>query len=275
MLKGMSLALQGELAGSAAATQVLLDETRVLPDATRRLAFVARMAYFAQRVAVVAGDEARLRALQVEVERHRQDPDWFLPEGFRLCCEGYVAMADGRIADACHAWRSALLDESRIDVYGQSVEIRLRLAHALARNAEHGEAVPLLQPVFARLADPREHGMAITAGPQVLAELAEQRWGTRLAAEQQQLLRRWAEAAKALRGGAGPATPAASSIPHDLLSAREREVLERIAAGDSNKLIARAFDLSPHTVKRHVANILDKLGVSTRGQAAAWVRQHG
>ena len=50
------------------------------------------------------------------------------------------------------------------------------------------------------------------------------------------------------------------------------EVLARIAAGDSNKLIARAFDLSPHTVKRHVANILDKLGVQTRGQAAAWHR---
>jgi ATP/maltotriose-dependent transcriptional regulator MalT len=43
-----------------------------------------------------------------------------------------------------------------------------------------------------------------------------------------------------------------------------------IAAGDSNKLIARAFDLSPHTVKRHVANILDKLAVQSRGQAAAW-----
>ncbi|WP_083440751.1 LuxR C-terminal-related transcriptional regulator [Aquincola tertiaricarbonis] len=58
------------------------------------------------------------------------------------------------------------------------------------------------------------------------------------------------------------------------LSPREREVLERIAHGDSNKLIARAFDLSPHTVKRHVANLLDKLGVASRGQAAAWYRQH-
>lgn len=33
----------------------------------------------------------------------------------------------------------------------------------------------------------------------------------------------------------------------------------RMAAGDSNKLIARAFDLSLHTVKRHVAHILNKL----------------
>jgi LuxR family maltose regulon positive regulatory protein len=59
-----------------------------------------------------------------------------------------------------------------------------------------------------------------------------------------------------------------------VLSEREREVLARLAAGDSNKLIARAFDLSPHTVKRHVANILDKLALSSRGQAAAWYHDH-
>lgn len=56
-----------------------------------------------------------------------------------------------------------------------------------------------------------------------------------------------------------------------MLSQREREVLQRIAAGDSNKMIARALSLSPHTVKRHVANILDKLGARSRSQAAAWL----
>ena len=56
------------------------------------------------------------------------------------------------------------------------------------------------------------------------------------------------------------------------LSTREMEVLAHIAAGDSNKLIARYLDLSPHTVKRHVANILGKLGVASRGQAAARYR---
>jgi DNA-binding NarL/FixJ family response regulator len=55
--------------------------------------------------------------------------------------------------------------------------------------------------------------------------------------------------------------------------AARRIAPRRTAAGDSNKLIARAFDLSPHTVKRHVANILDKLGVQSRGQAAAWHRE--
>ena len=63
--------------------------------------------------------------------------------------------------------------------------------------------------------------------------------------------------------------PAAAPAPV-ALSGRECEVLERIAAGDSNKMIARALALSPHTVKRHVANILDKLNLRSRGQAAAW-----
>jgi len=57
------------------------------------------------------------------------------------------------------------------------------------------------------------------------------------------------------------------------LSEREREVLAMLAGGDSNKLIARALNLSPHTVKRHVANILAKLDCVSRGQAAAlWLR---
>ena len=71
-----------------------------------------------------------------------------------------------------------------------------------------------------------------------------------------------------------PALPLASSAPSACaLSQREREVLQRIAAGDSNKMIARALSLSPHTVKRHVANILDKLGARTRSQAAAWLQR--
>ena len=71
-----------------------------------------------------------------------------------------------------------------------------------------------------------------------------------------------------------PPLPMAPSAPAACaLSQREREVLQRIAAGDSNKMIARALSLSPHTVKRHVANILDKLGARTRSQAAVWLQR--
>ena len=82
----------------------------------------------------------------------------------------------------------------------------------------------------------------------------------------QQLLLAALERAREQQGS--PAS--ASAVPQVALSIRECEVLQRIAAGDSNKLIARALDLSPHTVKLHVANILDKLDLRSRGQAAAW-----
>lgn len=45
-----------------------------------------------------------------------------------------------------------------------------------------------------------------------------------------------------------------------------------MAAGDSKRHIAPAFGPSPHTLKRHVANIRDKPGLTSRGQAAAWFR---
>jgi LuxR family transcriptional regulator, maltose regulon positive regulatory protein len=67
--------------------------------------------------------------------------------------------------------------------------------------------------------------------------------------------------------------PSAIATHHESISPREMEVLELIAAGESNKIIARRLDLSPHTVKRHVANILGKLGVDSRGQAAARYRE--
>jgi LuxR family maltose regulon positive regulatory protein len=71
-------------------------------------------------------------------------------------------------------------------------------------------------------------------------------------------------------GAPAPAPLSAPSAGTEGLSAREAEVLELMARGQSNKVIARTLDISPHTVKRHVANILDKLGLESRGQAAAW-----
>ena len=66
----------------------------------------------------------------------------------------------------------------------------------------------------------------------------------------------------------------APKAPDAALTSREREILECIAAGDSNKAIARTFGLSVHTVKRHVANILGKIGVNSRVQAAMWMTAH-
>jgi NarL family two-component system response regulator LiaR len=54
----------------------------------------------------------------------------------------------------------------------------------------------------------------------------------------------------------------------DVLSAREREVLSGLAAGLDNDAIADRLYLSPNTVRTHVGNILKKLGVHSRAEAA-------
>jgi DNA-binding CsgD family transcriptional regulator len=59
------------------------------------------------------------------------------------------------------------------------------------------------------------------------------------------------------------------------LSPREREVLDRVAAGFSNKVIARELELSPNTVKFHLQAAFDKLGVSSRAEAVAVAMRRG
>ncbi len=59
------------------------------------------------------------------------------------------------------------------------------------------------------------------------------------------------------------------------LSAREREILVVIARGASNKEIAREFELAESTVKIHVQNILRKLNLTSRVQAAVYAVEHG
>ena len=67
--------------------------------------------------------------------------------------------------------------------------------------------------------------------------------------------------------------PASSELAG--LSEREREVLRLIARGASNKEIAAALFLAEGTVKNHVTNILEKLGVGDRTQAALRARELG
>jgi DNA-binding NarL/FixJ family response regulator len=63
-------------------------------------------------------------------------------------------------------------------------------------------------------------------------------------------------------------TPHQEEVPSERLSPREREVLELLAQGQTNREIAQHLTVSLSTVKIHVEHILAKLGVSDRTQAA-------
>ncbi|MGW0778381.1 response regulator [Streptomyces sp. NPDC002835] len=70
-------------------------------------------------------------------------------------------------------------------------------------------------------------------------------------------------------------TPGSGTGRGSSLTEREREVLALIADGRSNREIARALVLSEKTVKTHVSNILMKLDLADRTQAALWAVRHG
>lgn len=84
---------------------------------------------------------------------------------------------------------------------------------------------------------------------------------------------RFQEAVIAFCGGR-----AVDEVPQDpftALSPREREILSLIAAGLGNGEIGERLEIREKTVRNHISNIYDKLGVWTRAQAIVFARDHG
>ena len=291
-LQAVLLALRGRAAASAATIDTLIAELEGGGKPLRVRVYLGLYLFVALRCAAIADDLPAVARLATRLAANdAQGQDW-LSGTQRACAGAYLAWAHGDLDEACAGWRQMLDLEHRSDLHGQIVETRLRLADALRRRGRPpGEAAAVLLPLFERLDSSGEWGAALMAGPALLQRLAAHDWNGALNATQRARLQHWAATALAIAaapGGTGdraatlPAAPDTSAGSAAMataggagpLTGRELEVLERIAAGDSNKVIARVLDLSPHTVKRHVANILDKLALASRGQAAAWYREN-
>jgi DNA-binding CsgD family transcriptional regulator/tetratricopeptide (TPR) repeat protein len=137
--------------------------------------------------------------------------------------------------------------EAGVGLRHELADARLRLAETLAEADEHERA---RAEVLAAWAAIEELG-ARSLGPRAARAAA---------AAHVTLPRR--------SGGPG------SSRADTLLTPREREVLTLVAAGRSNRAIADELFISVKTASVHVSNILAKLGVSSRTEAAAWAHAH-
>ena len=263
-------AWRGERSEALAAAQGLLNDLDDPLSRDRRAIWRGYYQLFLARIALLVGDVPLLRRLQQRVPLKRGGIEPALLAQQRITLAAHLAWAEQRWDAACSAYQQALVHEAQLQLFGQHIEVRLRLAHACQALGREMQAEQVLQPLLQAVQSDQESA-PLMAGVQVLADLS--RLGKALPGPLRERLAQWCERAQSLcpsRPGAAPAPAPANNT----LSERELEVLQRIAAGDSNKLIARAFDLSPHTVKRHVANVLDKLNLSSRGQAAAWYREH-
>ncbi|EJO32510.1 response regulator [Achromobacter marplatensis] len=77
------------------------------------------------------------------------------------------------------------------------------------------------------------------------------------------------------RGAASQAAQASGSAERHRLTARETQIVQCLARGASNKVIARELDVSETTVKIHVQNVLKKLNLTSRVQVAVYAVEHG
>jgi DNA-binding CsgD family transcriptional regulator len=87
--------------------------------------------------------------------------------------------------------------------------------------------------------------------------------------------RKLAAAAALLVAAGYTVLPPLDGTEHPRLSARDQQVAALLLDGASNKLIARALDISVHTAKFHVTAVMDKLGARNRADAVSIILREG
>ncbi|GAA4339711.1 hypothetical protein GCM10023165_19260 [Variovorax defluvii] len=248
-----------ESCDAIAAQAALLDRSSDMP--LTFLAVVVRSSAAIEDWPVV---RAHLPALHLESGQENPGMRVFIRN-----VKAQLAFHDGRTGEALAMFRELAASSTELDTNTLDATVRTRLALAELAAGSPAAAWQALAPLIERVAASGNVGQILGAGAPVLNALLVASWGTAAPREGLASLRRWLEIARQFKAGAQAAPHAAAA--HDAgLSARELEVLALLADGQSNKLIARGLDLSPHTVKRHVARILERLDLSSRMQAAAW-----
>jgi LuxR family maltose regulon positive regulatory protein len=219
------------------------------------------------KVAWMAGDAASLREAAQCMLAPRRPQEWRFIDLARPTLQAQVAMLDRRWEEAGQHLRRALDVFAGVRFPQGHADPRVLLACVERMQGRLDASWSQLEPVLDECLEQDSIGPFICEPPWVTAAVreaipADRLSGPHLAA----LLRRldaWQRRANA---------PVAAG-PLARLSDREKEVLARVAAGDGNKDIARRLDLSLHTVKRHIANILGKLDCVSRRQAADLYRR--
>jgi DNA-binding CsgD family transcriptional regulator len=197
---------------------------------------------------------ARARALAAAVEILLAAGD---PEGGRAAAAELSEIADRLgapllLATAAHATGAVLLAEGDVASAAASLRLASDIWRDLEMPYEEAHTCLMMATVCERRGDQDDRRLELDRARTLFTRLNAEKCLARLA---EQIDRRAPQSA-------GP------------LSDREAQVLRLLAAGKTNRSIAEALFISDKTVARHVSNIFDKLGVSTRTEAAAWAYQH-
>lgn len=201
--------------------------------------------------------------------------EWPLTLGAVDSVRGQAALLAGELDAAQELLESAVAGHARYPAPAFYADPRVALAGLHLRRNDPARAWSAVAPVLQEVMRDGTPGRLLLEPAALVERLLDLCPGRSPEAAQVAGLR---ETLAAWRSTA-PAGPSDRADPPPLapsalkLTEREREVLELLAQGLPNKVLARKLSLSAHTVKRHVANILDKLDCDNRGQAAALWRR--
>jgi len=194
---------------------------------------------------------------------------------YRSLGEASVAMARRLPQEAAAALGTVLerFEHRRGDYL--ALRARTMLALAWLAAGERKRAVEACREVLAAIESAQAYRTIIDQGPEIDALLrAVREDSSRTAPDEHYLdgIDQMLERSRARYPARDTSTPAPE---RETLSARERGILDLIAAGQSNKEIARTLGIAPETVKTHIKNIFVKLAVDKRAQAVARAQSLG
>ena len=205
------------------------------------------------------------------------EPDYAREPGYLVLAR--VLLAQDRSGPALTLLDRLYAAASAQDRVGSLIEIGALRALALAASGDAGRAVDPLAGVLT-LACPQGYVRVFAdEGPPMAALLARliaaQRSGGAVAEVPLGCLARLqrALAAQGIAPDAGRGSVTAAPGLVDQLTSRELEVLEMLAAGSSNQVIASQLVVTLDTVKKHVSHVLGKLGAANRTEAVARARE--
>lgn len=258
-LHGLHLALEGN------ASEALATLARVHQVMTAGYSHGWRRTYLhvQARIHWRGEDADGLAALLPELTLTRSAREWPVLDTGTALVQGQHALLRGDLATARPLLEQAVVLQRAGWLPAFMADARCALAFCCQAQGELETAAALLDQMLPETVADRD--VALLLEPPARLRALWQAVGDRLHVPpgMQALLRTHLAAWQADY----PRSPLPSDDP---LSEREREVLALLADGQGNKLIARALNLSLHTVKRHVANILTKLALDNRTQAASY-----
>lgn len=269
-LRAVTCMIDGEPESAIAIMQTHIKGLQVAELAGHSVVWLRAYRHALGRGYWMMGDAKGFREVLPYLTASAMPGEWPFTETAAATVRGLDAMLDKDWRRAEAALREALVsyDDRRMPMI--YADPRINLAYALLMQGRRNEAWMQFEPAYDEVLRERAVGLLLLEARAVVDSLLDivppNQKKTPEHALLMEELGRWIDAPAA--------EPNTKKGLLAALSEREFEVLTEVAAGASNKHIARSLSLSLHTVKRHIANILDKLDCDSRGQAADLFRRH-